>query len=135
MSLTCTRGKHEAAERAVRNQGLEFSRCRRCGRDLVRSGRSWRGVPRGFRVVWRSAAPAPLEASAFQHLLDLPSIGRALALLERPRRRGAVIVALELALIALRGLGLALAARFRAWLETLEAPVVRQALVLRLPAR
>jgi len=133
--MTCTRGQHDAAASAVRNQGLEFSRCRRCGRDLVRSGRSWRAVPEGFRVVWRSSAPELGEISAMQLLLDLPPVGRALTLLERPRRRAAALVAIELALLGLRGLGGTVAARLKAWLERFEAPPARPALVLRLPAR
>jgi hypothetical protein len=57
MSLLCRIGLHAAAdESAIWNSGHFFSRCARCGRDLVRrhSGRRWHAPPRGMRVVWRA---------------------------------------------------------------------------------
>jgi hypothetical protein len=54
MSLLCAIGGHEAAPREVYNGGYYFSRCRRCGEDMVRTGASWDLVPEGHRVVWKS---------------------------------------------------------------------------------
>lgn len=59
MSLPCRLSSHAAAPQVLRNQGFAFSRCRRCGRDMIRSlGSSettWRTVPAGFRVDWKNA--------------------------------------------------------------------------------
>ena len=59
MRLHCIIGNHLPLPPAAANQGFQFSTCEHCGRDMVRSGRSWRAVPRKFRVVWRAAAEAP----------------------------------------------------------------------------
>ncbi len=53
MILLCRIGRHSAAPGSRYNHGLTFSRCRRCGADLVRSDRDWELVPKGFRVVWK----------------------------------------------------------------------------------
>ncbi len=37
MSLLCHLSTHAAAPQALRNQGFEFSKCRRCGHDMIRS--------------------------------------------------------------------------------------------------
>ncbi len=128
----CTLGNHAAAPGEVRNQGFAFSRCRGCGRDLVRSNRAWRTVPKGFRVVWRPAA-APAEFSAAQFLLDLPAAGRALTVVAgRRRRRIAAMV--ELAVTGLRVLLDAGAQRVRTWRLALIAPRRSRPALLRLPA-
>ncbi|MGZ8348389.1 MAG: hypothetical protein ACXWU2_00035 [Allosphingosinicella sp.] len=62
MSLTCLVGYHSPRSTIVSNQGLHFSTCRRCRRELVHSGRSWRRVPKGLRVVWKARAGAPASA-------------------------------------------------------------------------
>jgi hypothetical protein len=54
MSLLCALGGHEAGSGEVYNGGYYFSRCRRCERDMIRSGGAWQMVPSGHRVVWRS---------------------------------------------------------------------------------
>lgn len=54
MSLLCALGGHEAGAGEIYNGGYYFARCRRCGRDMIRSGAAWRMVPDGHRVVWRS---------------------------------------------------------------------------------
>ncbi|WP_114951215.1 hypothetical protein [Sphingosinicella terrae] len=64
MRLDCLIGHHKPLPANIRNQGFEFGTCSRCGRDMVRSGRSWRGVPRGFRVVWRQSARRAAAAHA-----------------------------------------------------------------------
>lgn len=86
MTLACLMGRHARVTSEVRNQGLAFSRCRKCRRDLVHSGRGWRSVPRGFRVVWRRPAVRRRPLDAAQLLLDLPSTQRALVRLPAPRR-------------------------------------------------
>jgi hypothetical protein len=128
MGRTCASGKHEVAANGVRNQGLEFGRCGRCGRDLIRSRRQWRTVPQGFRVVWRRAA------DDVQLPLDLPPAGRALALRAPRRERNALLVALELAMLGVRGLAGALALRVRLWAGAMTAPRRRAEPVLQLRA-
>ena len=54
MARTCASGRHSPGNPIVRNQGFDFSHCRHCACDLIRSDRQWRTVPRGFRVVWRA---------------------------------------------------------------------------------
>jgi hypothetical protein len=54
MSLMCLLRGHRAAPQETYNCGYWFSRCERCARDMVRSGKSWQPVPRGHRVVWKS---------------------------------------------------------------------------------
>ena len=53
MSILCGLGGHEAAPAETYNSGYYFSRCRRCRCDMIRSGASWRAVPRGHKVVWK----------------------------------------------------------------------------------
>jgi len=53
-SMLCGLGGHEAAAAETYNSGYYFSRCRRCGRDMIRSGAAWRDVPGGHRVVWKA---------------------------------------------------------------------------------
>jgi len=122
VSNQCTAGKHDAAPGPVRNQGFEFSRCRRCGRDLIRSNAKWTTVPAGFRVVWRRHAPTPQESAA-QMSLNLPATGRALALhAGRGRRPSRLNAALEALLIALRYAAGAALERVRAWRHALDEP-------------
>ena len=52
-SLICALGGHEAAPVETYNGGYYFSSCRRCRRDMIRSGAAWRDVPRGHKVVWK----------------------------------------------------------------------------------
>ena len=77
MPRSCSPGFHSPSPTVVRNQGFEFSHCRHCGQDLIRSNRRWRTVPRGFRIVWRSA-DGPLTDDPAQLQLDLSASGRAL---------------------------------------------------------
>lgn len=79
MPRPCTTGLHSPAPRIARNQGFEFSQCRHCTCDLIRSNRRWRTVPRGFRVVWREA-DQPLTDDPAQLQLDFSAAGRALVL-------------------------------------------------------
>lgn len=57
MPVLCQLGWHLPQPLARWNDGYYFTRCRRCGSDLIRTlyGR-WQ-IPRGFRVVWQSRPP------------------------------------------------------------------------------
>lgn len=106
MKASCRPGAHEPASVPLRNQGLEFSRCRRCARDLIRSnGRSWRTVPNGFRVIW----PTPRTPAATGR-----AIVPAAASPASPPKPGRITAALELAAIGLRGIAHVLAEYLRA---------------------
>ena len=60
----CNMGWHRVSADVRWNSGYYFSRCERCGRDLVRTIYGRWHVPRGYRVVWQKAAPAgPLPSS------------------------------------------------------------------------
>ena len=81
MSLLCALGGHEAGPDEIYNGGYYFSRCRRCERDMIRSGAAWQMVPGGHRVVWRSGR--------HQHSVE-PSFAGALPVLHRDANLPAV---------------------------------------------
>ena len=81
MSLLCALGGHEAAAGEVYNGGYYFGRCRRCQRDMIRSGAAWQMVPIGYRVVWRSGR--------HQHSVE-PSFAGVLPVLHRDANLPAV---------------------------------------------
>ena len=57
MPLLCSLGFHTPSPDEVWNKGWYFTRCERCGADLVRTGSGkWR-VPKGQKVVWRPRTP------------------------------------------------------------------------------
>lgn len=69
MNLLCNLAAHAPAPVDLVNQGFAFSRCRRCGSDLIRSASAsatrWTRVPPGFRIAWRFA-----DLTAFEYLSD-----------------------------------------------------------------
>jgi hypothetical protein len=134
MGISCGEGMHAALARPIRNQGFEFGRCRKCGRDLVRSGRAWRTIPPGFRVVWRRDPPGAAATSAAQLKLklDLPEhrLPPAPARAQSPLAAG-----VELALLGLRGLAAAIADRARLWLKARPARRIAIAGALAPPGR
>jgi hypothetical protein len=81
MSLLCALGGHEAGSGEVYNGGYYFARCRRCERDMIRSGAAWQMVPSGHRVVWRSGR--------HQHSVE-PSFAGVLPVLHREANLPAV---------------------------------------------
>ena len=81
MSLLCALGGHEAGSGEVYNGGYYFARCRRCERDMIRSGAAWQMVPSGHRVVWRSGR--------HQHSVE-PSLAGVLPVLHREANLPAV---------------------------------------------
>lgn len=136
MTLSCHDGKHVALPQPIRNQGFDFGRCRRCGRDMVRSRRAWRAVPDGFQVVWRRDPPGKVETSAAQLKLNLEEHGLSPASpvpFERGRRR--LATAAELLVLGLRGLASAMAERARLWLRTRPARRIAIAGALGPPVR
>jgi hypothetical protein len=73
MSMLCAIGGHEAGPGEVYNSGYWFSRCRRCGRDMIRAGGAWEMVPQGHRVVWRSGSGSHSHSlpTDFAHVLPV----------------------------------------------------------------
>jgi|GEM_PF-2210452 len=61
MPLLCELGWHRADPLARWNHGYYFSKCGRCGRDLVRTAFAGWQVPHGFKVVWQAKPPAGAE--------------------------------------------------------------------------
>jgi len=58
--MLCGLGFHRPGLRPVWNAGIGFSKCTRCGREMIRrAGRSWTLVPRGQVVIWRNTDPEP----------------------------------------------------------------------------
>ncbi|HEX8061651.1 MAG TPA: hypothetical protein VF535_00375 [Allosphingosinicella sp.] len=81
MSLLCALGGHEAGSGEIYNGGYYFARCKRCERDMIRSGAAWQMVPDGHRVVWRSGR--------HQHSVE-PSFAGVLPVLHREANLPAV---------------------------------------------
>jgi hypothetical protein len=79
MSLFCDLGWHRPAGLPRWNDGYYFSRCGRCGRDLVRTAYQKWHVPQGYRVVW-----CPDQPTARAEIAIHPASG-----LEWPNRPGA----------------------------------------------
>jgi CheY-like chemotaxis protein len=61
-NIICAIGGHAPRPEPTRNRGIEFTRCRRCGADLVRKRGAWQAVPKGYRVVWRSRRGVEADA-------------------------------------------------------------------------
>ena len=57
MALLCSLGFHRPDPDEVWNKGWYFTRCERCGSDLVRTGSGKWHVPKGRKVVWKSKNP------------------------------------------------------------------------------
>ena len=57
LPLLCALGRHKTDLLVRWNDGYYFTRCRRCGLDLVRTAFSGWTVPKGYRVVWQPEAP------------------------------------------------------------------------------
>jgi hypothetical protein len=78
VTLLCSIAGHSAQTTHRRNQGLDFSICHHCGRDLIRTALGeWTQVPRGLRVVWR-------EPASFG---EVPSVRDRMNTMGRPPRR------------------------------------------------
>lgn len=54
MTLLCVFLGHKSSSAETWNCGYFFSRCGRCGADMIRSNEAFRPVPRGHRVVWKA---------------------------------------------------------------------------------
>lgn len=105
MSLMCLLRGHRAAPQETYNGGYWFSRCERCAGDMLRSGKVWRRVPQGRRVVWKSGRAWHSVAPDFG--AHLPVLHRESNVPAHPRRdaRPAIVftVALWLGLQLLGG--------------------------------
>jgi hypothetical protein len=142
MSLLCLAGKHVARTGETWNQGLYFSRCRRCGCDMVRADKVWETVPPGFRIVWRPVE-RPEQAGPTQVSRNLPIV-----ILQGPRQRppeSAPLLVLRhhprrpFGLLQLLFVGAELlvvygADNFRKWRKNLAARRLQRPAVLLLPA-
>jgi hypothetical protein len=133
MRLHCIAGLHDVAPGEVRNLGLEFSHCRCCRRDMVRSRRHWRTVPKGFRVVWKRVAPRRTEIDAAQLFFDLPSAERSRTIpIRGQRKRGSGL--LDLVAAGLQYFAWTVVGRLQAWRKTFAPRRTAGPPVLRLTA-
>ena len=64
MPLFCDLGWHKPEPVARWNNGYYFTKCARCGEDLVRTAYGRWHAPRGYRVVWQAQPPANAAAAA-----------------------------------------------------------------------
>jgi hypothetical protein len=61
LPLLCALGRHKTDLLVRWNDGYYFTRCRRCGLDLVRTAFSGWTAPKRYRVVWQAEPPASIE--------------------------------------------------------------------------
>lgn len=94
MSMLCKMGGHEAERGETWNAGFYFSRCRRCGTDMIRSGAGWETVPEGHRVSWKKGWHRHSIEPDYRS--NLPALCRSGGSLMRWRRSGAAAAAAEL---------------------------------------
>jgi len=64
MPLLCGLGWHKPEPVARWNSGYYFTRCARCGENLVRTAYGRWHVPHGYRVVWQAQPPANAVSAA-----------------------------------------------------------------------
>jgi outer membrane biosynthesis protein TonB len=57
MAVLCDLGLHRPAPWPRWNLGYYFTKCERCGEDLVRTANGRWQIPRGFRVRWQGSPP------------------------------------------------------------------------------
>ena len=129
MNILCTLYAHYPQAQEIWNQGYFFSRCERCGEDLVRTDGDWEPVPNGHRVVWKSGVHDHSVSSEYRRSVPVrytaPGFARAAAILERLRQRDPEPLELTereeeeqrypylLAVAAIVGAGLQLLVRYR----------------------
>lgn len=68
VSLRCALGWHAPEPTPRWNDGYYFSRCRRCGCDLVRTAFDNWQIPRGYRVVWSRTRPEGVGTAELEEL-------------------------------------------------------------------
>ncbi|AJP71424.1 hypothetical protein [Sphingomonas hengshuiensis] len=73
MGILCSVLGHVPVATRHQNQGLEFSVCHHCGRDLIHSigDGDWVAVPAGFHVVWREFGRAGDAASVAERMATI----------------------------------------------------------------
>ncbi|MBV8687953.1 MAG: hypothetical protein JOZ90_16930 [Alphaproteobacteria bacterium] len=71
MNLLCRAAGHRGLDRETYNGGYFFARCARCNVDLIRDGRSWKAVPHGHRVVWKTGRRTHSVAPDMAHALPI----------------------------------------------------------------
>ena len=92
MRFLCALGGHEASDDTTYNSGYYFSACRRCGTDMVRSGATWRQIPEGHKVVWKSGRHAHSVEPDYAPVLPVVHESAAPRAGEKPGRRSRKIV-------------------------------------------
>lgn len=133
MSIACFFGRHSPLPIEAVNQGFQFSQCKKCGCDMIRTRGAWRSVPKGFRVVWRRVDEPSVAALPLRIVSNLPVLAR------HGLRRQLELIAIrlsataELGAAALRLAGWGVAARARALHQALMDSLRPRQLVLPLP--
>lgn len=81
LPLLCALGRHKTDLLVRWNDGYYFTRCRRCGLDLVRTAFSGWTAPKRYRVVWQAEPPVANEEvqSAPAHAGAPPELAAPLA--------------------------------------------------------
>ncbi|HYI38899.1 MAG TPA: hypothetical protein VE053_01115 [Allosphingosinicella sp.] len=102
MHIFCRAGHHSARPSTLCNQGIYFSTCSRCDRDMIRTRAGWKRLAPGFRVVWKPAVRRPAANLPAIYVAPVPSVAareKRVARATAPRRR---MVAAGIAVSALR---------------------------------
>jgi hypothetical protein len=68
MNVLCAISSHRPSPDMISNAGHDFTRCLRCGADMVSVDGAWTTAPAGQRIVWKAApvAQPPEETSEFR---------------------------------------------------------------------
>jgi hypothetical protein len=132
MHILCRTGYHAARPGALCNEGVYFSTCRRCDRDMICSGGRWKCVGRGFRVVWRPVVRSTTPGLPVIYPLAFASeIGRGeRALRAKPARHRMVVAGIAVSALNLL-LGYCIE-RLKRWQEIESAQRLARRRVLRL---
>jgi len=93
MTARCTLISHSPGDSIVWNEGYYFSKCTRCGHDILRQEGGWKRVPKGYRVVWASGYRRHALPSDFGRKLPALPVRRKRAAKRVTQSVGSVLVA------------------------------------------
>ncbi len=71
MSVLCRLWDHAAVGKGKWNAGYFFSRCSRCGSDILRTANgSWKKPPKHHRVIWKPIGPNDIDWEAWERRMS-----------------------------------------------------------------
>lgn len=91
MRILCAVGWHKPSQKIIENEGRTYSRCKRCGADLIKVGEGWKTAPRGYRVIWKDPNAPETAETAKEPAKRKPRSG-AKSKARKPSRRKSEVV-------------------------------------------